>query len=103
MKVIISLVESKPKRFKTKQPKIRKYNPGFWAGDTYLTERSIRKNKWLSRKERQMLLDMCSGVKVRRYKKVKLSKSARPIARYYIDGILYCDGSTEELSSFWGI
>jgi len=89
-------------RFKRPKRKVR--GPGFMAAGQYLTRKHILKNKYLSRSEREILLDMCSGVTVKKSKRTKrLNKYVSPIAKYYIDGTVYRDGSIDEVSEFWGI
>ena len=83
----------------------RKYTRGGrWINGRYFSNKSIFKSKWLTNEEKAQLLDMSAGVKVKKVKKVKRTKSnPRPIAKYYIDGTLYCDGSVIERTGFYGV
>jgi len=93
-------VKAKPKKLK----RVKVKEPGFYAHGTRIKQSSILKNKYLSRKEREALLDMCHGVKVKKVRKVRKSKQwTRPVAKYYVDGTIYCDGSIWETSEFYRV
>ena len=95
-------VKTKPK--KIKRVKVKKREPGFTIDGTRITRKSILGNKYLTGKEREALLDMCYGVTTRKVKVVNKSKRyKRPIAKYYVDGTVFYDGSFEEISEFYGI
>ena len=87
-----------------RKPKAKKRESGFYAGGHYVTRKHIMGNKWLSKAERQALLDMCQGVTVKKIRQTRTSqKCVKPVGRYRVDGVVYCDGSIEELSEFWGV
>lgn len=95
MRVTIRLIEDKPRKYT---------RGGRWINGRYFSNKSILKSKWLSREEKEMLLDMSSGVKVQKVKRIKRVKSnPRPIAKYYVDGTLFCDGSVIESTGFYGV
>jgi len=84
-----------------KPKKVKRRKPGFFTCGEYVEARHIKKNNWLSKKEKELLLDMCEGVEVNRVKKVRRSKRLpRPLAHYYVDGVIYRDGSYDEIISF---
>ncbi len=96
MVITVKLVEDKPK------PK--RQGRGFKVGKYWITRKEILKNGYLNKAEREALLDMCGGVRVKSSKSTKLKdRNPRPVARYYVDGIVYCDGSIDEVSEFYGV
>ena len=101
MKITVRFVEVKPK--KKVKVKAKKQGRGFWAAGQYISRKQITGSKWLTKKEKEMLLDMCGGVAIKRVKQVKRSKYPKAVARYYVDGVLYCDGSYDEVCEFWGV
>jgi hypothetical protein len=101
MKITVRFVE--PKLKKKVKVKAKKQGRGFWAAGQYISHKQITGSKWLNRKEKEMLLGMCSGTSVKCTKRVKYTKYPKAVARYYVDGLLYCDGSCDEVCEFYGV
>ena len=99
MKVTISFV---PKS----KPKVRKVlkSRGFRVAGHKIWVKDILTSKYLTKAERNALMDMCYGMTIKKGKTVKrVQKNPRPIAKYGVYGTIFCDGSIEELSEFYGV
>ena len=104
MVITVKLVDDRPKA----KVKKRKQSPGFRHGKYWITRKEVLKNKYLNKAEREALLDMCGGVTVKSVKKVgwpflERGKYPKIVAKYFVDGIVYCDVSIDEVSEFYGV
>ena len=101
MKITVSFVEAKPKRVKSI---VKKQSRGFRAAGKWVSVKDIFKSQYLTKAERNALLDMCYGVTIKKGKTInRVQKNPRPIAKYGVYGTIFCDGSIEELSEFYGV
>ena len=102
----VKLYYSYPVRVKTKRKKLKRIpvrkSSGFEACGTWITKNRIRGSKHLTKREKQMLLDMCGGVKVEKKRRVNKGFN-RQVAEYLVHGKVYADGSILEYSRFKGI
>ena len=89
---------SYPVRVKTKRKKLKRIpvrESGFEACGNWITRKKILASKYLNRKEKQILLDMCNGVSVQKKKRIDRGFD-KQIAEYLVHGKVYRDGSIVE-------
>jgi len=96
MKIKVKLYDS---------PRVVVKSPGFYACGEYISSKRIKRSKYLSKKDKELLLDMCYGVEVKRIKKIKKYNAKklivdRPIAKYFVNGTIFRGGDIEEVISF---